>query len=132
MTWAGAGRIENLLLVATPNSGSVPFLDAILNGSRVGFSSTTLSASVIAGMPSVFQLLPRPRLPASSTRGASLSPPICTFPASGGSGASDPTGPHRRNADPEASDPASNRAFLEAAPPASPGFPQEPRRPVKR
>jgi len=58
VTWAGARRIENLVLVATPNGGSIASLDAIFHGHRVGFSTTTLASSVIAGMPSVYQLLP--------------------------------------------------------------------------
>ncbi len=58
VTWAGAKRIENLVLVATPSGGSIPALDAILNGNRVGLSSTTLSVPVVARMPSIYQLLP--------------------------------------------------------------------------
>jgi pimeloyl-ACP methyl ester carboxylesterase len=58
VTWAGARRVENLILVATPNGGSLAALDAILNGNRVGLSTTTLAAEVIARMPSIYQLLP--------------------------------------------------------------------------
>ncbi len=58
VTWAGAQRIENLVLVAVPNGGSVHSFEAILNGNRVGFSYTTLAAPVIARMPSIYQLLP--------------------------------------------------------------------------
>lgn len=58
VTWAGARRIRSLALVAAPNAGSVGALDAILNGSRVGLSYTTLAASVVCRMPSIYQLLP--------------------------------------------------------------------------
>ncbi len=58
VTWAGARRIRNLVLVATPSGGSIASLDAVLNGNRVGLSYTTLAASVIATMPSIYQLLP--------------------------------------------------------------------------
>lgn len=58
VTWAGARRIASALLVATPNAGALPALGAILGGSRVGLSYTTLAASVVARMPSVYQLLP--------------------------------------------------------------------------
>ena len=58
VTWAGARRIHNLVLVATPSGGSIPALEAILTGNRVGLSSTTLAADVIARMPSLYQLLP--------------------------------------------------------------------------
>jgi pimeloyl-ACP methyl ester carboxylesterase len=58
ITWAGARRIRNLILVAVPNGGSIPAFDAILNGNRVGMSYTTLAASVIGRMPSIYALLP--------------------------------------------------------------------------
>jgi len=52
------------VLAATPNTGSIPALDAILHGNRVGLSYTTLAASVIATMPSIYQLLPPAGAPA--------------------------------------------------------------------
>ncbi len=58
VTWAGARRISQLILVATPNSGSIFALDAALNGNPVGMSNTTLAARVIAHMPSIYQLMP--------------------------------------------------------------------------
>jgi pimeloyl-ACP methyl ester carboxylesterase len=58
VTWAGAKRISQLILVATPNSGSIFSLDAALNGNPVGMSNTTLAARVIAHMPSIYQLMP--------------------------------------------------------------------------
>ena len=58
VTWAGARRIRNLIIVATPSSGAIHSLEALLYGSRVGISYTTLAAPVIASMPSVYQLLP--------------------------------------------------------------------------
>ena len=57
-TWAGARRAASVILAATPNGGSIPSLDAILNGERVGLSHTTLAASVVSRMPSTYQLLP--------------------------------------------------------------------------
>ena len=56
--WAGARRIASVLLTATPNAGSIPALGAILGGERVGWSHTTLAATVVSRMPSVYQLLP--------------------------------------------------------------------------
>lgn len=58
VTWAGARRIASLVVVATPSGGGVHALEALLLGARVGLSNTTLSAPVVAGMPSVYQLLP--------------------------------------------------------------------------
>ena len=60
VTWAGARRIRNLILVATPSGGSLPALEGLLFGNRVGLSYTTLAAPVIARMPSVYQLIPPP------------------------------------------------------------------------
>jgi pimeloyl-ACP methyl ester carboxylesterase len=64
VTWAGARRIRRLVLVATPNAGGVPALDAILNGSRVGFSYATLASHVTERMPAIYQLLPPAGSPA--------------------------------------------------------------------
>src|SRR5262245_13309980 len=64
VTWAGARRIRRLVLVATPSAGGVPALEAILNGSRVGFSYATLASEVVERMPSVYQLLPPAGAPA--------------------------------------------------------------------
>jgi len=64
VTWAGARRIRNLVLVAVPNGGAIAALEAVFNGSRVGLSSTTLAPSVIARMPSIYQLLPPREAPA--------------------------------------------------------------------
>jgi pimeloyl-ACP methyl ester carboxylesterase len=58
VTWAGARRIRNLILVAVPNGGSLHALEALLLGNRVGLSYTTLASPVVIRMPSVYQLLP--------------------------------------------------------------------------
>jgi hypothetical protein len=58
VSWAGARRTASVLLTATPSGGSIPALRAILGGERVGLSHTTLAASVVSRMPSVYQLLP--------------------------------------------------------------------------
>jgi hypothetical protein len=58
VTWAGARRVASAVLVATPNGGALPALGAILGGTRVGLSYTTLAASVVARLPAIYQLLP--------------------------------------------------------------------------
>jgi Lecithin:cholesterol acyltransferase len=58
VTWAGAPRVASVVLAATPNGGSLPALGAALSGERVGLSYTTLAASVVSRMPSIYQLLP--------------------------------------------------------------------------
>lgn len=64
VSWGGAARIHTLTLVATPNAGSIPSLETILSGSRVGLSNTTLAVSSVAAMPSIYQLLPPDGAPA--------------------------------------------------------------------
>jgi pimeloyl-ACP methyl ester carboxylesterase len=64
VTWAGARRIRNLVLVAVPNAGSIAALDGIFYGSRVGLSTTTLAGTVIGRMPAIYQLLPPTGSPA--------------------------------------------------------------------
>jgi pimeloyl-ACP methyl ester carboxylesterase len=64
VTWAGARRINSMVLVAVPNAGSIHSLEAMLYGNRVGLSYTTLAASVIARMPSVYQIIPPRGAPA--------------------------------------------------------------------
>lgn len=58
VTWAGARRIAQLILVATPNAGSIFSLEATLHGNPVGMSSNTLSAQVVQNMPAIYQLIP--------------------------------------------------------------------------
>ena len=58
VTWAGARRIQNLVLVAAPNGGGIHALEVLLYGNKVGLSQATLAAPVIARMPSVYQLMP--------------------------------------------------------------------------
>jgi pimeloyl-ACP methyl ester carboxylesterase len=73
VTWAGARRVSQLILVATPNAGSIFSLHAALNGNPVGMSNTTLSARVISHMPSIYQLMPpRGATPLVDRKGDSL------------------------------------------------------------
>lgn len=64
VSWAGTRRIANAVIVASPNAGTVLALDALLNGSRVGFSTTTLAPQVIAPMVSMHELIPPAGAPA--------------------------------------------------------------------
>ncbi len=64
VTWAGARRIHNLILVAVPNGGGIHSLEALLLGNRVGLSYATLASPVVTRMPSVYQLLPPAGAPA--------------------------------------------------------------------
>lgn len=56
MTRGGGHHIRRMILLGTPNFGSIAALDALVNGSPVGFGR--IRAEVLATMPSAFQLLP--------------------------------------------------------------------------
>jgi pimeloyl-ACP methyl ester carboxylesterase len=58
VTWAGARRAASVVLAAAPNAGCIYALGAALKGEQVGLSYTTLAASVVSRMPSIYQLLP--------------------------------------------------------------------------
>src|SRR5262245_56200825 len=118
ITWAGARRIRNLVLVAVPNGGSLYSFEAILNGNRVGFSQTTLAASVIARMPSIYQLLPPPEASPLADEGGRPVPRSLLEPATwrhfgwGPYGADPPSGNGGPGTDP---DRERRREFLDAA-----------------
>jgi pimeloyl-ACP methyl ester carboxylesterase len=116
VTWAGARRIANLVLVAVPNGGGIHALEGLLYGNRVGLSHTTLAAPVIARMPSVYQLMP-PR-GAAALLDAKLEPLDVDLhdPATWDRYGWGPFAPARRTLD--LADDATrdkNRAFVEAA-----------------
>jgi pimeloyl-ACP methyl ester carboxylesterase len=55
---AGAGKVGTVVLLGTPNLGSVRALQSMLLGHRVGLRR--IEPEVLATMPSVYQLLPHP------------------------------------------------------------------------
>ena len=60
-TWAGAELVERLILVGTPNAGSVDALLNLVYGVDYGLFLPFVDPAVIGTMPSVYQLLPRGR-----------------------------------------------------------------------
>lgn len=58
VSWSGAARLDRLVIATAPSGGSIPALEALLLGSPVGFSTTTLAASVCATFPALYALLP--------------------------------------------------------------------------
>jgi len=58
-TWAGAALVERAVLVGTPNAGSVKSLRQLVDGARFGWYA--YDAAVLGTMPSIYELLPRPR-----------------------------------------------------------------------
>ena len=70
LNWAGAKNVDQLILVGTPNSGSIKAFNELLEGKAFvsGWKSQLLSVtiptfprSVIGTYPSVYELLPRTR-----------------------------------------------------------------------
>ena len=58
VTGAGLSKLRRVVLLGTPNQGTVTAVHKFLNGYRVGFSG--LPTEGVATMPSTFQLFPHP------------------------------------------------------------------------
>lgn len=70
LTWAGAKNVEKVILVGTPNNGSVLVLDELLEGKAFapkwlkyisGTNLPTYSRAITGTYPSLYELLPRTR-----------------------------------------------------------------------
>ncbi|MGB0767463.1 MAG: esterase/lipase family protein [Phycisphaeraceae bacterium] len=62
LNWAGAQRIERAIIIGTPSGGSVLALTQLVEGvNYVGLITPTYRPAVLGSMPSIYQLLPRPR-----------------------------------------------------------------------
>lgn len=61
LTWAGAEKVENAVLIATPSSGAVDALVQLVNGRKFGPMTPLYEPAVMGTFPSVYQLLPRQR-----------------------------------------------------------------------
>jgi pimeloyl-ACP methyl ester carboxylesterase len=61
LTWAGAAHVQRLVLVGTPNAGSISGLVNLVEGTRLSFVIPRYPPSLIGTMPSIYQLLPRTR-----------------------------------------------------------------------
>lgn len=59
--FAGASRVARLILVAPPNHGAALAVDQLVAGYRVAPVFPRYEPALLATMPSVYQLLPRPR-----------------------------------------------------------------------
>lgn len=60
ITWAGARHVERVILIGTPNGGSVDALLNLVEGYAFGPFVPEYPAAVLGTMPAVYQLLPRP------------------------------------------------------------------------
>jgi hypothetical protein len=59
--WEGAKYVENLIVIGTPNAGSVNALNNLINGKDLGPFLPKYEASILGTMPSLYQLLTRTR-----------------------------------------------------------------------
>lgn len=59
VTWAGARHVEKLVMVGTPNDGSIYPLQQLSGGFRLAPFLPEMDAAVIGTMPSLYELLPR-------------------------------------------------------------------------
>jgi hypothetical protein len=60
-TWAGAAMVDRLVIVGTPNGGSVQSLLQLVRGASFAPILPSYRAAILGTMPSVYQLLPRTR-----------------------------------------------------------------------
>ncbi len=61
LTWAGAELVDQVIIVGTPNAGSVLALKQIVEGVRYAPIVPTYQPALLCTFPSIFQLLPRAR-----------------------------------------------------------------------
>ncbi|WP_114994138.1 hypothetical protein [Synechococcus sp. UW179A] len=60
LDWRGASKIENLVMVAPPNKGSINALNYLIHGFHISpFKYFKYPSAVVGTMPSVYELLPR-------------------------------------------------------------------------
>jgi len=60
LTWEGSRHVKHLVLVGTPNAGSVISFHEMLAGSRLAKVLPKYPAAIIGTYPASYQLLPRP------------------------------------------------------------------------
>lgn len=61
VTWMGASNVARVVMVGTPNAGSVKALLQLIEGATITPILPRYSGAVVGTMPSVYQLLPRTR-----------------------------------------------------------------------
>lgn len=61
LTWAGSRYIEQVILIGTPNGGSIDGFLRLVQGAHLLPGLPSFDAAVIGTMPSLYQLLPRER-----------------------------------------------------------------------
>jgi len=61
VTWEGAKYVSRLIQVGTPNAGSTQAFKELVNGVEFSTLLPKYEAAILGTMPSVYELLPRPR-----------------------------------------------------------------------
>ena len=61
LTWEGAKYVEHVVLVGTPNAGSVDAIGNLIEGRKFGPLLGGYEPAILGTMPAVYQLLPRGR-----------------------------------------------------------------------
>lgn len=61
ITWAGAEYVERVILVGTPNAGSLDALHDLIEGTKLAPLTPTYDAAIVGSFPSLYQMLPRGR-----------------------------------------------------------------------
>lgn len=77
VTWRGAELIERVIIVGTPNAGSIKAFEQLVEGAEIAPIVPSYPPAVVGTMPSVYQLLPRARhgkLRSASADGRILDP----------------------------------------------------------
>ncbi|MEM6905657.1 MAG: hypothetical protein AAF568_07160, partial [Pseudomonadota bacterium] len=61
VTWEGAEFFDRVIIVATPNAGSIIAMDNLINGKELGPFQPVYSPTLLGTHPSTWQLMPRAR-----------------------------------------------------------------------
>lgn len=56
--WTGARHVERVVLVGTPNGGSIDSLLNLVQGAEIGPTLPRIESAIVGTMPAVYQLLP--------------------------------------------------------------------------
>ncbi len=61
VTWAGAEHVDHLVIIGTPNAGSMTSLEDLIHGATIDSLLPHYPAAVLSTLPSMYELLPRAR-----------------------------------------------------------------------
>jgi pimeloyl-ACP methyl ester carboxylesterase len=61
VTWEGSKHVENLVMIGTPNAGSIDTFATLIEGFRPAIFLPYYPPAVLGTMPSLYELLPRSR-----------------------------------------------------------------------